>query len=327
MATGIASGSGPLELNDLINVNLSGESNLDSLKYDASTGKWTNVNDPTQLAGIGIFQDTNAKGGIQQIAIETLGNSTFFANNLTSRSACAANSSSTRMIFSGAVPAANTMEYCIYAAPATSINFGNLTVIRVNATEFGNETVACIAGGNATTNVDTVNPATTANATVFGTASVSPTSAASVSSKTRGILTGGNNGVVISDYIDYWELSTGGAFTDFGNMLGVYGNPSGVSNNTIGLIAVTLLADTSVDSLTIATTNSAASFGDLSAGRFHCGGASSPIRAVFGGGADSGSHNVIDYRAFSTTGTFSDFGDTPNTYTQVSGTSNTHGGL
>ena len=86
----------------------------------------------------------------------------------------------------------------------------------------------------------------------------------------------------------------------------------------------------SVQYITMASSGSAAIFGDLTSGRQRMGGASTQTRAVFYGGrqASGTDYTMIDYVTIPTTGNAVDFGEVGDklNYTKA-GCSDSHGGL
>ena len=67
---------------------------------------------------------------------------------------------------------------------------------------------------------------------------------------------------------------------------------------------------TRIDSVTIATTGSEATFGELATANAYGGGVSNATRAIAGGGGGGGGdNNIMEYITFATSGVVKDFGD------------------
>jgi hypothetical protein len=115
------------------------------------------------------------------------------------------------------------------------------------------------------------------------------------------------------DRIDYYDITTAGNATDFGNMSsGGYGNSGMTSNGTravfggVGWVGG-LGNPTTIDYYTTATPSNSTDFGDLTVGR-NPAALSNGTYGVFAGGG--GTVNVIDYITIENTGNATDFGDT-----------------
>ena len=99
------------------------------------------------------------------------------------------------------------------------------------------------------------------------------------------------------------------------NALG-WSAPSDASGNVTpsaptGLVAGFYVNGASVDSINLATAGTATDFGDLTQGRyFTCGAGSNTRFIVVAGDVSFSTVTTIDYTAYGSTGTFTDFGDT-----------------
>lgn len=91
--------------------------------------------------------------------------------------------------------------------------------------------------------------------------------AATASSSTRGLFSGGVNPGVISDGpTDYVEFATLGNATDFGDLITARGYCFGTSNSIRGIVAGGLSPSSNsniIEYFTISTTGDATDFGDL----------------------------------------------------------------
>ena len=82
-----------------------------------------------------------------------------------------------------------------------------------------------------------------------------------------------------------------------------------------------------VNSITIATTGNATDFGDSSVARRSGAGTANSIHSIFAGGYLPGVTNIIDRVVIQTTGNAADFGDLFLKTHEMSGSSDSHGGL
>ena len=126
-------------------------------------------------------------------------------------------------------------------------------------------------------------------------------------------------GVLASGYnpttaIDYYDITSTGNASDFGDLRATgYENQGTGSNTTRAITAYGLYANSRsnvIDYVTIASTGNSQDFGDLTVARSSGSGSSNDTRTLFFGGQDgSGRSNVIDYVTTASTGNATDFGD------------------
>jgi hypothetical protein len=115
------------------------------------------------------------------------------------------------------------------------------------------------------------------------------------------------------DRIDYYDITTAGNASDFGNMSsGGYGNKGMASNGTRAVFGGVGYVGgfgnpTTIDYYTTATPSNSTDFGDLTVGR-NPAALSNGTYAVFAGGGAT--VNTIDYITIASTGNATDFGDT-----------------
>ena len=130
----------------------------------------------------------------------------------------------------------------------------------------------------------------------------------------RGIFAGFGSS---DDTINYFDITTTGNATDFGNLTENGYHLASCSNGTRALFGRDGVAYAgNIDYITTATTGDASDFGDLTVGRMQASGVSDGTYGVFGGGfGASGGVTTIDYVTIATTGDATDFGDmTTNAY-------------
>ena len=177
--------------------------------------------------------------------------------------------------------------------------------------------------------IQKVEIATTGDATDFGDLARTAYSGAGCASNTRGIYAGGRQEAsplpTISTQIQYITISSQGGSNDFGDISYQGGTGvRGASNNTRGLIfggiypaSPASINQSNIDSITIASTGNSTSFGSLTTNMYSSGAASSPTRAVIGGGQRNFDNptspltieNIIEFITFATQGDAQDFGD------------------
>jgi hypothetical protein len=122
------------------------------------------------------------------------------------------------------------------------------------------------------------------------------------------------SGYSATNSINYFDISSTGNASDFGDLRGTAYENEGAASSTTRAITAYGLFDNSrsnvIDYLTIASTGNSQDFGDLTVVRSSGGGGSNDTRALFFGGQDgSGRSNVIDYVTIASTGNALDFGD------------------
>lgn len=181
---------------------------------------------------------------------------------------------------------------------------------------------ALFAGGYATARsnvIDTIDIATTGNATDFGDLTVARLnlSAASNGANNRAVFAGGSDATHTNNMIDYVSMASAGNAVDFGDLAQPAQSLGGTSNGTNGRAVfgggamINPPYFSQLEYITISTTGNAATFGNLSATRSNLAATSNATnnRGVFSGGMYSSDMNVIDYITISTTGNAIDFGD------------------
>ena len=156
--------------------------------------------------------------------------------------------------------------------------------------------------------INTVQIATTGNATDFGNLSVAKNGTAAVASATRGVFGGGYTPTPQSK-IEYLNFQSQGGVNDFGELVDTLNDAMSGSNNTIGIFS----RETTTQFITIASTGDATDWGgDTTSSRYYgmqsnC----SPTRMVIGSGrvAPGTPNKVIDFFTFSTRGDAVSFGE------------------
>ena len=180
--------------------------------------------------------------------------------------------------------------------------------------------------------IEYVELAVTSNALDFGDLTSQRRRPAGLSNNTRGVWVAGSHevpsGDSYADTIDYSTIASKGNALDFDNTGAQISHGGAISNSTRGVYSWSYNApsiSSVLEYLTIASTGSVATFGNLSRSHtYHFRGCShsDSTRGVFAGGYNP-VKNVIDYITIATTGqTASDFGDLSVARRSGSGTSN-----
>ena len=248
----------------------------------------------------------------------------------------------TRVIFAGGYGLSpspetsdlNAMDYGTFASGGDSIDFGNLTDARRGGGTCSSSTRGILWGGNAAPNqlIDYWQIHTLGNALEFqdlgGTAYQGMQC---LSSPTRGVRSSDENGN--STDMAFITFASTGSATDFGDYINSTYMSGTASNGIRGIFAggwnphLGSYDDKHIGYITIASTGSATSFGDLT--KLGPGtGVANHTRGVFGRQNPATNIHVIDSVHYATTGDAVDFGEMSGNH-QSSGiaASDSHGGL
>ncbi len=287
----------------------------------------------------------NYTNAIDFITISSSGNAQDFGDLTQEKQSLGGTANSTRGIFASGYntpvfPATgnNTdrIEYITTATTGNALDFGNLDSAIRYASCAANSTRGLIAGGYYPSYIDRIEYITIASlgdAQTFGTltASATATDKAGLSSPTRALFAGGENGSGNMTLTDYVTIASTGNAQDFGDLTAARRRAASASSGTRGLVANGYNGSAyvnTIDYVTIASTGNAQDFGDTSQSRSSSKGqVSSTIRGVFGSGATPNLTNTIDYVTIASTGNASDFGDTNGSLFEQAGCSDSHGGL
>ncbi len=170
---------------------------------------------------------------------------------------------------------------------------------------------AIFAGGSAaTTNIQTIDIATTGNSSGFGSLPDGTASdTAAVGSSTRSVIAGGL-GSGITNLINYVTFASAGDSLDFGDLTAPNVAMVGSSNATRGLFSGGESAN-GTQYITIASLGNAQTFGDLYAnGVYRLSACASPTRALVGVGYPSGAASAeVVYYTIASTGSSTSFGN------------------
>ena len=303
--------------------------------------RWKQVDNTTQ-SGRGVFGGGSGfSAQTEFVNIQTQGNSTNFGTLTVSHSSSGSCSSSIRGIFGGGEPVTNVIDYITIASEGNGIDFGDLTLARLYVSGSSSSTRGIFAGGFTPTptnsnlnNIDYITIATIGNAIDFGDL-ISPTrTAASCSSPTRSIFSGGYSSPSNTNIntIQFVTISSTGNSVKFGELtVSRQTYSASCSSTTRGLIfgGISPASVNTIDFVTISSTGNAIYFGDLTgSNRFASAALSSNIRGLCGGGGNPGSSvNIIDYVTITSAGNAQDFGDLVSPRGYLTACSDSHGGL
>ena len=197
----------------------------------------------------------------------------------------------------------NMMQYVQINTLGNTSDFGDLTYSTRIGSSFSSSTRGVMSGGWAPGNTNTCKweYASMGNAVAFGSLNRGDASlCGSCGNQERGFIGGGYPS---NDSISVKVISSGGNFTDFGNLVASrQGSYGGIASRTRGLF---LTNDDGQQYITMASTGNAVSFGSLTSGSFATG-ASNATRGLWMG---IGPNSKVDYITIATTGASTEFGD------------------
>jgi hypothetical protein len=277
---------------------------------------------------------------IDKVDITTLGDGVDYGDINIASSRNAAVGSSTRAVLAvafGADPK-DAISYKEFSSSGNMVDFGNLTVERINASAASNGTRGIFFGGDPTLVMDYITIASAGNATDFGDMDGSGESktTSACASPTRAVFFGGDQGSGPSNVIGYVTIGTTGNQNDFGDLLGVSADGAAFGSSTRGVYcggsSASANSQNVIQYITISSTGNASDFGDLQAPRKFHSGASSNTRGLSMSGERTGSQGTrtdeIDYVTIASTGDAADFGNLTIKESIGRGAcSNAHGGL
>ena len=312
---------------------------------------WKTVNSYARYgaAGRGVLGGGHSSPVVYQVIdyinISTTGNAQNFGDLTVSSRICQGCASAVRGLHGGGTSGngnSNHIDYVTMASTGNAIDFGDTTGPRYATASFASGTRGLFAGGyNPSLTpkhrliIDYVEIATTGDAKDFG----DPYGAydpQGFSSPTRGVFAGGQGPSPFPSEtkIHYVTIASLGNSIKFGDLtVGVYGSAA-ASNSTRGIVAggydapSVAVSISRIDYVTIASTGNATHFGDLALGVRSTSAVSNNNRvAICGGITPSSTTNSIQYITISSTGDAQDFGDLTAPKEQLSGFSDSHGGL
>ena len=271
---------------------------------------------------------------IEQIQIESSGNSTDFGNLSIAGGEMGAIGTPTRMVFLGrgieASPnTSNIIDYVTIATAGNAADFGDMSGATQRTTGVGgNATRGVFTEGTTDLNgLQYITPSSTGNAITFGDMTVAGSFRSGVTSPTR-ICYGEGFQPATSNVIDFVEIATTGNAVDFGDLTVARRGGSGLSSSTRGVFAggIQPTALGGLEFITIASQGNAIDYGDLAnTNNKGCDSTSNSVRGIVAGGAPA--QNIIQQFNIATGGNTTDFGDLLATVSDSALNSGSHGGL
>ena len=217
------------------------------------------------------------------------------------------------VIAGGSDPVKNNMDFVTIPTLGDSQDFGDLTQSKFGGAGGGSRSRGVFMGGGTPTRlqeIDFITFASTGNAADFGDCAEGHRSqGAGVSNQTRALYCGGSSPQGVKNHIDFVTIASTGSGVKAGDLLGAGETQAGSQSSTRGVIFGGSSNNTTIQFITIATTDDAQDFGDLSAGRNNVGSnaISSNVRAIVGGGSPGTS--TIDFVTIAVKSNATDFGD------------------
>ena len=271
---------------------------------------------------------------IEYIQTSTLGNAIDFGILTESGAMKTAMSSNTRGLFSGGgTPAyTNTIDYITIASAGNAIDFGDgTTTASWGRNGLSSSTRGLMGAGYVAQNIiDYVQIHTLGNALDFGDLTIAKHSCHGLSSPTRGLWGGGNNGGTNYNMIDSVIISSKGDAIDFGTLIERRTSMAGFSSPTRGIWLggnnpIAMIG--SIEYVTIASGGNAQYFGEATVAAQYKRGNSSNTRGVNNGGRSPTITDIIEYVTIATAGNALDFGDLSKPRDAMGVASDSHGGL
>ena len=276
---------------------------------------------------------------ISVVTIKTAGNSTDFGDLISSGgNATSCRGNSTRVIFIGGSPAANTIQYITPTSTGNAADFGDLSSSRFMIGGGSNTTRAVNYGGQAPSAgnvIDFMTIPTLGNATDFGDATQSTRQVAGNCNPRRAFMVGGDNGPSPAgpiDRIEMVEMSTTGNGIDFGDLVqNTASCPQGCGSFTRGLNGGGQASPSyfsTINSFNYDSLGNATDFGDLTQARRLMAAFGDTQRGCWAGGiTPSANVNTIDFITIASAGTATDFGDLNEVKDSPQSGSDSHQGL
>ena len=326
-----------------------GETNTISFITMASAGNVVDFGDATvaRFSATGLSNPTRgimAGGGtpskqntIDFVEIATTGNATDFGDLSVGKTGSFGCASSTVGLIAGGANGGSSdiIEKIIISSKGNSQDFGDLVAVRNKGIGTTNSRKAIFAGGNPATNViEEILYTTEGFTTDFGDLSAGKAGLGAGSNAHGGLnegyqgtriapiptglgvgqralrLGGTNNSFTSQTDIDFFNISTTGNASRFGDLNTATSTEARGSNGTIALTASDISASANhISSILFASEGNASDFGDITVARGRVGGNSNNTRAIFGGGENPSKSDVIDYITIATIGNATDFGN------------------
>ena len=217
----------------------------------------------------------------------------------------------------GSDPVKDDIEFVTISTIGNATFIGNLVQNKFGGAGGGSRTRGVFMGGGTPTRleeIDFITFATAGNSQDFGDCKEGAGSqGAGISNQTRAIYAGRSSPQGLKNHIDFVTIASIGSAAIFGDLQAASETQAGSQSSTRGIIFGGNNDLDRIQFITIATTGDAQDFGTLNADRNNVGSnaISSNVRAIVGGGANSGGNQTqtIDFVTIATTGNATDFGD------------------
>ena len=302
----------------------------------------TSASNSTRGLCMGGHNPDAVQNTVDFLTMASIGNSTDFGDLTTATQQAASMNSPTRALYvGGATPSlVNTIQFAEFATTGNFTDFGDLVAVLKQGTngDLGSSTRGVRAGGILasdafTASVEFVTMASQGNAIDYGDCTTAVRLSEGASNSIKSFLAGGDvDGAVGTNVIQQGVITTGGDWTDFGDLSvakytgggtsqahgglneGYQGTrPTHIPRSGRGIFAGgrTPSLITAMDRIHITTLGNASDFGNLITARRDIANASSLTRSLTAGGI-SGSDtyiNTIESVEFATEGNASDFGN------------------
>ena len=217
----------------------------------------------------------------------------------------------------GSDPVKDDIEFITISTLGNATFFGDLVQNKFGGAGGGSRTRGVFMGGGTPTRlqeIDFITFASVGNSQDFGDcAEGAGSQGAGISNETRAIYAGRSSPQGLKNHIDFVTIASTGSGAIFGDLQAASETQAGSQSSTRGMIFGGNNDLDRIQFITIATTGDAQDFGTLNAARNNVGSnaISSNVRAIVGGGANSGGNQsqTIDFVTIATTGNATNFGD------------------
>ena len=213
----------------------------------------------------------------------------------------------------GSEPVKSAIDFVTITTRGNSQDFGDLIRNKFGGAGGASRTRGVFQGGGPPTRlqeIDFIAIASTGDAADFGDCAEGDGSqGAGISNEIRALYCGRSSSQGVKNHIDFVTIASTGSSVKAGDLLGNGETQAGSQSSTRGVIFGGSSNSTTIQFITIATTDDAQDFGDLNAGTNNVGSnaISSNVRAIVGGGTPGTS--TIDFVTIAVKSNATDFGD------------------
>jgi len=342
-----------------------GSGNVNQMQYIhfESQGNMADFGDSTQSRRAcsgsgnstrGLFAGGFVSGNINVIdfiTIASTGNATDFGDRTESRNSVAGGANNTRSLMAnGSSGNSNVIDFVEISTTGNAVDFGDLSATTLGTQATSSSTRCVFAGGQPASLFESVQFASLGNAVDFGSLATGTNYHGCTDNSVRGITMGGSspgNDSTKTNVVQFWNITSAGDSTDFGDLTSARNNSQAVMSNGHGGLQAFFPRDPELYSPTgkvlprgggvgdlsvkvggegssavaligfnlISTAGNENLFGDLTAARYDTNGCAGDTRMFTWSGTldGTGGVNSIDYLTFSHKGSTADFGDATST--------------